>query len=344
VIGAGPAGLATAAALATRGVEIRMIDREALIGGAYARMDPTLLMTSPAALTGLPGMTAPPPRAGLYLTAAEYVAYLRDYADAHDLVPEAATVSRVRVSGPGYRVELASGEVVDAETIVVASGVFDHPYRPTFAGTPAMRVIHSAEWRRDLVKLGMRVVVVGGATSAVEIAELCARAGCTTTVAARRIAIGPQQVLGLDPTFISLPLLAYVRPHQFCRGTYTVPAGDRGFAKLRRNGSLAVRREPVRIDGTIVELADGHRCEADLVVLATGYQHAAPFLPEDLARTPRGIADTRRNESVSHRGIFVVGAPCARAAASQYLYGIARDARRVADTIKARVGDRAMRC
>ena len=45
------------------------------------------------------------------------------------------------------------------------------------------------------------------------------------------------------------------------------------------------------------------------------------------------IARCRRNESVSHRGVFVIGAPCSRSAASQYLYGIARDAEAVAREI-----------
>jgi hypothetical protein len=72
-------------------------------------------------------------------------------------------------------------------------------------------------------------------------------------------------------------------------------------------------------------------------VLATGYHHATPFLPAYLARTPRNLVRCRANESVSARGIFVVGAPCSRSAASQYLYGISRDAERVARVIAERV-------
>ncbi|MBA2540317.1 MAG: NAD(P)/FAD-dependent oxidoreductase [Deltaproteobacteria bacterium] len=334
VIGAGPAGLATAAMLRRHGLPVHLVDRDATIGGAYAKMDPALLMTSPAKLTALPGfaptITAP------YFTAAEYVAYLEAYAATHALVPERAIVESIRVSGPGYRVALrGAAEPLAVESIVVASGVFEHPRLPTFPGTPTVRIIHSAAWRNELARPGMRIVVVGGATSAVEIAELAARAGCQVTIAARKVAL-ETKLFGLDPAFVTLPLLGHLRPRRFCHGTFSAPAGDRGFAALRRRGAIEVRREPVRIEGDVVELAGGHRCEADLVVLGTGYHHAAPFLPADLARTRRGIAQTRRNESVSHRGIFVVGAPCARAAASQYLYGIARDAEAVADTIAAR--------
>lgn len=331
VIGAGPAGLAAAVLLARRGVAVRLLDRTGQPGGAYARIDPTMRMTSPARLTALPGrpLAEVPP----YFTVGEYLAYLQAYAaSAPDI--ERAVVERVRAVGPGYELAIA-GEGFDdrtlaCETVIVASGVYDFPVVPVLPGTPTVPVIHAAHWQtaRD-ARPGRRVLVVGGATSAVEIAEHCARRGCVTTLATRQLALGPQTILGFDPANVVMPLLAHVRPRRFCDGA-TVPAGDRGFAELRRRGALAVHREPVRIDGRTATLADGHVCEVDLVVLATGYRHEAPFLPADLARTRRGTVRCRRNESVSHRGVFVIGAPCARSAASQYLYGIARDAEAVA--------------
>ncbi len=332
VIGAGPAGLATAAMLAKHGVVATLVDRDGRIGGAYARLDPELLMTSPASLTALPGM--PVTHSG-YFTSAEYLAYLTAYAAAHALVPERGTVEQIQTSGPGYTVRM-TGDERNYETIVVASGVFESPHRPRIEGSPSVPVIHSAQWmtRRHAIA-GSHVLIVGGATSAVEIAEHCARRGCTTTVAARKLALGPQTILGFDPAIIGLPVLSHVRPRKFCAGE-TVPAGDRGFAKLRARGAIAVHREPVRIDGRTVTLADGHRCDVDLVVLATGYRHEAAFLPPEVARTARGMVRCRRNESTSHRNVFVVGAPCANSAASQYLYGIARDAERVAHAIAER--------
>ena len=325
VIGAGPAGLATAAMLGRHGLDVRLVDRDGRIGGAYARIDPTMLMTSPASLTVLPGLPIdrPPP----YLTVGEYLAYLTSYAAAFGLAPERKAVWRVRAVGPAYAIDDDS-----YETVVVASGVFDSPVRPTFAGTPSVPVIHASQWVTTThARPGARILIVGGATSAVEIAEHCARRGCVTTVATRKLAIGPQTILGFAPALAVLPLLSWFRPSSFCAGA-TVPAGDRGFGELR----IAVHREPTRIDGAVATLADGHRCEVDLVVLATGYRHEAGFLPADLALTPRGIARCRRNESVSHRGIFVVGAPCSRSAASQYLYGIARDAEATAHVIAQR--------
>ncbi len=339
VIGAGPAGLATAALLRRGGMAVRLVDREARVGGAYARLDGTLLMTSPARLTLLPDG---PPTGTLpaYFTASEYLAYLTAYAARHAVVPERATIEEVRASGPGYLARVRGAEPITTEIVVVASGVHDWPHRPVFAGTPAVPVVHAAQWVTEThARAGSRVLIVGGATSAVEIAEHCARRGCITTLATRKLALGPQTILGFDPANLVLPLLARLRPRGFCAGD-TVPAGDRGFAALRDRGAIAVHREPISIAGRTATLADGHRCEIDLVVLATGYRHAAPFLGAEVARTPRGIVRCRRNESVSHRNLFVVGAPCSRSAASQYLYGIARDAEAVAKTIVERTRQR----
>jgi putative flavoprotein involved in K+ transport len=331
VIGGGPAGLATAAMLRARGVRFRLIDREGAIGGAYARMDPDIVMTSPAKLVGLPGLALS--AAGPYATAREYHAYLRDYARAHELAPEAGEVERIAPLADGYRVTLRGGEAIETAAVVVATGMFDFPYSPDLPGAPSVEVIHARDWRNPLATAGKRVVVVGGASSGVEIAEVCAARGCAVTLAARKVSIGPAKVLGVDPAFALFPVLARTRPRKFCDGEVTVPGVDRGFKALCKRGAIAVCREPVRIDGARVAFADGATTDADLVVLATGYRHAAPFLPLDLARSKGASPRCEHGESVSHRRLYFVGVPCARSAASQYLYGIARDAAAVADRL-----------
>jgi putative flavoprotein involved in K+ transport len=333
VIGGGPAGLAAAAMLRERGADVRLIDRDGDVGGAYARMDPEIVMTSPARLVGLPGL--PFAAAGPYATAREYRDYLRAYAAHHALVPEAGVVASVVPAGTGYRIELVGGanETINALSVVVASGMFDFPILPELPGAPSIPTIHAQQWRNALATAGKRIVVVGGASSAIEIAEACAERRCAVTLAARRVAIGPAKVLGVDPAFAVFPVLARTRPRRFCDGEITVPGVDRGFKAACRRGAIAVRREPIRIDGVRVGFADGTDAEADLVVFATGYRHAAPFLPADLARTPRGGPRCEHGESMSHRGLYFVGTPCARSAASQYLYGIARDAPAVAERI-----------
>ncbi len=337
VIGAGPAGLATAAMLRKARVPFRLVDRDGAIGGAYGRMDPALVMTTPAKLAALPGLAVSCDDE--YATAREYHAYLLAYATAHELAPEAGAIEAVVRDDAGYRVAIRGVERVEdvfAFAVVVATGMFDTPFVPVLDGQPTVRVFHAAEWHNELAIAGHRVVVVGGASSAIEIAEICSLRGCTVTVAARKISISPAKILGIDPGHLAFPVLSRVTPKRFCEHGVTVPAADRGFGKLRKQGAITVRPPVTRVDGARVTFEDGHAADADLVVLATGYRHATPFLPADVERTARGTVRCKHNESRSHRGIFVVGSPCARSAASQYLYGMARDADAVADVIANR--------
>lgn len=339
VIGAGPAGLATAAMLRRAGARFRLIDRGPA-GGAYGRMDPELVLTSPARLVGLPGRALR--AAGEYPTAREYHDYLAGYARAHELAPEPGVVEAVAHEGAGYRIAVRRGEQLDtleARAVIVATGVFDHPRVPAIAGLAlGATVIHAAAWRGSHATPGRRVLVIGGASSAVEIAEACARAGSAVTVAARRITLAQGRVLGVDLARLLLPILARISPRRLCERGATIPGTDRGFAALRRRGAIAVRPPVTRLDGGRAWLADGTAVEPDLIVVATGYRFSTEILPTGLALTPRSTPRCADGESVSHRGLFFVGSPCARSAASQFLYGIARDAVAVAGRASALAG------
>ena len=370
IVGAGPAGLATAAALRGRGVEARLVDRYGVAGGAYARMDPEILMTTPSRLVSLPGLQAPREKA--YLTAAEYARYLAEYGERTGLTVERGEVvelERASGGGEGYvgRIEARGERGTETEragtgtgtgtgekgetwaVVVLATGMFDVPVRPRIEGLPEdgaataarPRVVHAANWRVAEAKEGERVIVIGDASSAVEIAEACARAGSVVSISVRdRVAISPATVLGVDPTLALMPLLARLPPflaRSFCRGRVKVPAADRGFGALREQGRIVVVPAVARVDGRTVALVDGRRLAVDVIVLATGYRHATAPAPRDLARDERGLPRTRDGESRSHPGLFVVGAPCARRAASQYVYGMALDAPAIADAIARRL-------
>src|SRR5262249_4406277 len=57
VIGAGPAGLAVSAGLKSLHVPFDLVDAHGQPGGAYARMYPDIVLSSPADYLSLPGMT-----------------------------------------------------------------------------------------------------------------------------------------------------------------------------------------------------------------------------------------------------------------------------------------------
>ena len=350
VIGAGPAGLATAACLRAGGVAVRLVDRAGVPGGAYREIYGRISLASPAALDALPGL--PLPARGTYVTAGDYHAYLRGYAAHAGLAVERGEVQSIRRDAGD------AGFVVDAgdrswrvRFVVVATGMWGHPVVPRIEGldTCGVAFLHARDWRgpRSIVVGGIGsaaadpLLVIGGATSAVEIAEEAATAGLGVTLAVRsRIRIARQSFLGRDVHHWIGPLAglpSWVAPGH-CANRPTLPGTDRGFSRLRALGRITVRPALARLDpGGVACFADGARARFGGVVAATGYAFATPFLPADVARAPAGHLLARHAESVSWPGLFAVGTPCADRLDSEFLRGIARDAATVAHTIAARL-------
>ena len=82
-----------------------------------------------------------------------------------------------------------------------------------------------------------------------------------------------------------------------------------------------VRSPPAK---TVAEPAGGKMAEFDAIVMATGYSFAAPFLPAGVPRTPAGHPLATHNEILGWPNLFLVGFPCARSLASEYLRGDCR--------------------
>src|SRR5580658_3858759 len=86
VIGAGPAGLATAAALRARGLSAAILEKSGAVGAVWRRHYDRLHLHTDRVHSGLPGL--PIPKAyGRYPSRAPVVEYLDAYAAKFDLKP-----------------------------------------------------------------------------------------------------------------------------------------------------------------------------------------------------------------------------------------------------------------
>jgi len=344
IIGAGPAGLATAACLREAGVPFLLVDRAGAPGGAYRALSTRITLASPAVLDSLPGLPLECPTT--YVDVGAYRAYLARYAQHAQLQVTAAEVAAVARAGGGFVARLAAPPEISARVVVVATGMWSSPRLPDTPGLDRrdVPVLHARDWpgAAGLVPAAGALLVIGGATSAVEIAEEAARAGVRVTVAARRkIRLTPATLLGRDVHHVIGPLerLPPWLARGYCSRLPTLPATDRGFARLRAEGRVEVRPQVVALDpGGRARFSDGSTGNFDAVVVATGYTFATPFLPPEVARAPAGQLVARHNQSVSWPGLYVVGAPCANRVDSEFLRGIARDAPLVARAIAARLG------
>lgn len=228
VIGAGPAGLATSRELALHDIRHVVLERGPDVGNSWANAYDSLTLHTGKHMSALPGLPLPH-SAPLFVPRAEFLAYLRRYAE-HFTVPVRTTWNVRRVqrngTGDGWRVEAvtAGGEAsLHAEAIVVATGIMANPRIPNIGGRAEFeraggRVFHSVDYRRPDDLLGKRVLVVGTGNSGAEIASEIARAGVAAnrptpvTVAVRTGAnVVPRSILGVPVQYLARYLRALPR-------------------------------------------------------------------------------------------------------------------------------------
>jgi putative flavoprotein involved in K+ transport len=167
VVGAGPAGLATSAALTARGVEHVVLERGQVGESWRTQRWDSFRLNTPGWMNQLLGEQ---PR-DAYATGVEVVQRLEELA-ADRPVREGVPVARLAPAGDGYALATGQGNVL-ARTVVVATGDQNLPKVPALAGTFPDRVAHyhTADYRGpDQLPEGA-VLVVGSAQSGCQITE-----------------------------------------------------------------------------------------------------------------------------------------------------------------------------
>jgi putative flavoprotein involved in K+ transport len=303
IVGAGPAGLATAARLRERGVPFRIIDAGHQVGGSWAGRYDSLTLHTARFLSGLPGLPIPT-QYGTWVSRDDLVAYLQEYAKQHELFPELgvrATV--VEPADRGWRVTTSEGDLT-ARAVVIATGyshtpaVPDWPDRDLYTGT----VVHTSAYREPSPYRGQRVLVVGSGNSAADVVVDLVGVAAEVIMAVRtppnivrRASFGlPSQLIGIAsdplPPLVKNPMAALLRRttvpdltayglpapakngfEQF-RRTRTVPIIDCGFVDVIRSGRVRVVPAVEAFTDDGVRLADGSEVEVDAVIAGTGYR------------------------------------------------------------------------
>jgi cation diffusion facilitator CzcD-associated flavoprotein CzcO len=172
VVGAGFAGLATAAALRAADVDFVLLESGADVGGAWARHYDRIRLHTP--WHDLPHDGGLRHRFGMLLGRGDLLAYFQAYAKHHELLPRARFGERVvRIRRAGGTWELATeSRLVSADFVAVATGVQRRPRIPVLPGAAEFggRLLHSSAYRNAGPFRGARTLVVGSGNSACEIA------------------------------------------------------------------------------------------------------------------------------------------------------------------------------
>lgn len=314
VIGAGQAGLSAAYYLQRRGLDFVVLDANDGPGGAWRHRPDSLTFGGAHGLHDLPGRplgTPDPTEPASAVVARYYGAYEQELAlpvrrpvrvrevvsDGETVADDAVPPDRPpgQVDGgtlPPLLVRTDAGEW-RTRVLISSTGTWDSPHWPYYPGRDSFagRHVHTRDLRDESELTGLRVVVVGAGTSAVQLLLRLQGVAASTTWVTRRPpqwteqsfdtewgravedSVNERTSAGLPPLSVvaatGLPLTAEYRAG--------IEAGV-----LVSAGPL----ERIAPDGVV--LASGDHVAADVIVWATGYRASISHLAPLRLREPGG--------------------------------------------------------
>lgn len=342
IVGGGQAGLSVGYHLKKQGRSFVILDASERVGDSWRRRWDSLRLYSPAFRDGLPGMPFPAPRP-TYPTKDEMGDYLEAYAKRFDLPVRSATaVEALTREGSGYVAHTAD-ERFEADTVVVATGVFHKPYTPEFASEldPSITQLHSSDYRNLSQLQEGPVLVVGAAHSGSDIAfEASASASHDVTlvgtdtgqipvpIESRRGRLGFRVLVfvGTHVLNVDTPLGRKMRPH--------IRHGGGPLLRYRRKDLLAagvqcVVARVVGVERALPMLDDGRVLDVRNVVWCTGFRPDFSWIRLPLDVGDDGYPVQYRGAAASSPGLYFAGLPFLHSFASMLVGGTGRDAQRV---------------
>ncbi|MFE4871461.1 flavin-containing monooxygenase [Streptomyces sp. NPDC056682] len=342
VIGAGPGGLAVAAALRARGVRAVVLERSDDVGASWRRHYDRLHLHTTRRLSALPGLKIPR-RFGRWVSRDDVVRYLEKYAAVHELeIVTGVEVGRIEGApeGPGWVLDASGGRRLAARAVVVATGYNHTPYVPAWAGAETYTgdLVHASGYRNAAPYAGRDVLVVGVGNTGAEIAVDLTEGGAARVRLAvrgaphilRRSTAGwPAQATGIlvrrlpvrlvdraaaVTERLSVPdLAAYGLPRP-TSGLYSraregaIPVQDVGLIDAVKSGRVEPVAAVESFEGGKVVLADGTRISPDAVIAATGYGRGLSELVGHLGvLDERGLPVVRGVQAVGAAGLYFTG-------------------------------------
>ncbi|MDX1886550.1 flavin-containing monooxygenase [Mycolicibacterium sp. 120270] len=330
VIGAGPGGLVTARWLLSQGFEPTIFEQTQSLGGQWAGLEgtsgvwPTMHTNTSRILTSFSDLE--PDNDLTFPSNRDILAYLHRYAETFGLTSRIRFGTRVdglSRSDGGWLVE-HSGTAETFDRAAVASGRFQSPYVPGVPGletfTGSAKVMSTYQYRDPAPYLGRRVLVAGGAISALEIASELTQLGSTVTLTQRRqryvlpkfaagvpsdsriftryqtLATEALPTAEVDRQLKEIVVEAGGSPEQYGAPTPDPSLFAAGvtlaqqYLPLVAEGRITVRPWMTAVDGRRVTFADGSCDEFDGILFGTGFVLDMPFLSDEI-RTILDIDD-----------------------------------------------------
>jgi dimethylaniline monooxygenase (N-oxide forming) len=325
IVGSGPGGLVAARHLKHHGFEPVVFEQDDDIGGQWnvrsphSGVWPSMVTNTSRWLTCFSDL-ALEPEAAIFPTNKEILAYLKRYARKFDILSQVRFGTRVQLiernpQGVGWLVQ-SNGVKEKSEIfpyVVVASGRFNKPLIPQLPGLDSFcgqcGLLHSFGYKDPDSFRGKRVLVIGCAISALEIASDLAMLGALRVVSTyrRQRYVMQKLVAGIPSDVIAFTRFAalnaeatprellgkktqdyilrvFGNPEQF--GAFR-PAGDfltvgralsQHFLPLVAEGRIAIKPWVREVQGQKVRFNDETWEEFDAIILGVGFELSIPFL------------------------------------------------------------------
>jgi dimethylaniline monooxygenase (N-oxide forming) len=324
LIGAGSSGIAAAKALHERGVPFTCFEASDRVGGNWVFENKNGMSAAYRQLhintsrdrmgySDFPMPKSYPDFPHHAQIAAYFDAYVDHFGFRERIRFETKVRRARRLRGGGWELETDGGDVERYDALLVANGHHWDPRwpEPAFPGSENFEGVqmHAHAYRDNDVFAGKRVVILGMGNSAMDIAVEASYVAESTFLAARRGAwIVPKYLFGKPsdqlPNDPRVPFGIRQRiMHTIIRAQvgdltrYGLPQPDHKFGEAHptisgrildriQHGAITPKPNIARLDGGVVEFADGSREPVDVVVYCTGYKISFPFFDDGLIAAP----------------------------------------------------------
>jgi cation diffusion facilitator CzcD-associated flavoprotein CzcO len=308
VVGAGPAGIASALALKDAGLAPVVLDQADRVASTWRSRYDALRLNTWRRFSHLPDRPFPK-GTPTFPARDQLIEHIERHAGEDGIELRLGTrVERIEREDGEWLVKTSAGEL-RAPQVIIALGHEQNPFIPDWPGRDQFEgtLIHSSQYRNPRPFEGRGVLVVGPGSSGMEIAHELAEAGAGKVWLSVRtppnvlLRQGPGPVPGdLIATWLwHLPTRLADRIARFASRMdvgdlteYGLPRAEHGvFTDVRargkvpaivdaevieaiKDGRIEVVAAVESLDSNGIELAEGRRLELESVICATGYRRA----------------------------------------------------------------------
>ncbi|XDD55645.1 flavin-containing monooxygenase [Leptospira sp. WS4.C2] len=322
IVGAGPAGLAMARSLLSKGIPFQAFERHSDVGGIWDIKNPGSPMYESAHFISSKYLSnyfdfPMPDEYPDYPSNQQILNYHREFAKVYGLYPNIqfnTEIKQIKNINKRWFVETSSGEKYLFGGIVCASGITWSPNIPTIEGQSSFtgKILHSVNYKSSHLFQGKRVLVVGAGNSG---CDITCDAGANAEQAYISVRRGyhfiPKHILGKPadvfgdgahwiPNWLSQFVLGKLL--NLLVGDLTklgLPAPDHKIFETHpiindqllhnlRHGDVIAKPDIQRLEGDSVIFKDGSKVKIDLIILATGYNWSIPYMEESYFEWKQG--------------------------------------------------------